>query len=71
MKTIFTPSRVFLLLALAVASFGAYESERAVAGQHPNQCWRFVWQPPDACTLCGLSCQGAGYRCCSFTPEPL
>ena len=64
MKTIVTPLRTFLLLALVVVGSTAYAAGRATAAQeNDNQCWRWFWEPIDTCTMCGFSCLGEIFLC--------
>ncbi len=38
--------------------------------QDPQQCYRYVDEPPDACSICKDRCLGKGYMCCGIIVLP-
>lgn len=70
MKTNVTAFRACLALVFVALGSMTYATVRLTAAQKPEeeesflQCWRWVWEPIDACTFCWRECFGAGYICC-------
>ena len=68
MKTILTPFRTLLVIAVAATGFMAVAAAQQPTPL-PNQCWRFVWQPEGACPICAFSCRGAPFKCCGIVTD--
>jgi hypothetical protein len=53
-------------LGLAVFMGALVGADSTAYSQETNQqCYRRPgFDPPDACSVCGDTCLGAGYRCC-------
>lgn len=60
---------ILAVLALVGLMAVAVSPGAAADGEGKNQCWRYSWDPPTACTVCGEACRGTGYRCCDIVPD--
>jgi len=38
--------------------------------QEPQQCFRYIDEPMDACSTCSALCYGRGYKCCGIIVLP-
>ena len=62
------------IVAPALAGVALAAGAQWVTGQvqqGKNQCWREPDDSPYACSVCGQSCLGTGYRCCTVLADPI
>jgi hypothetical protein len=62
-------SRPGLACALLLASL-LQAGSAGTQVQEPQQCFRYITEPMDACSTCSSLCYGAGYRCCAVIILP-
>lgn len=56
-----------VLLGLMLTAGGAGTQ---TVPQDPQQCYRYIDEPPDACSICKDRCLGKGYMCCGIIVLP-
>lgn len=54
---------IMALAALLVGALGGTAIDLRADG--PNQCYRMPYEPQGSCSICGNTCMGAGYLCCT------
>lgn len=63
-------SRAAFFVAVALASLIQAGSADTQVTQDPQQCFRYIDEPLNACSTCASLCYGKGYKCCGIIVLP-